>query len=62
MPTISRTGVEVRDARRSDLPQVRRVLPGAYREYAEVLPPAVFGRYLTDILDPDPDQHPRSAP
>ncbi len=51
MPTISRTGVEVGDAGRSDLPQVRRVLLGAYQEYAEVLPPAVFGRYLTDILD-----------
>jgi predicted N-acetyltransferase YhbS/quercetin dioxygenase-like cupin family protein len=51
MPTISRTGVEVRDARGSDLPGVRRVLLGAYQEYAEVLPPAVFGRYLTDILD-----------
>jgi predicted N-acetyltransferase YhbS len=49
MPTLSRTGVEVRDARRSDLPAVRRVLLGAY--HAEALPPAVFGRYLTDILD-----------
>jgi len=51
MPTLSRTGVEVRDAGRSDLPAARRVLLAAYREYAEVLPPAVFGRYLTDILD-----------
>src|SRR5829696_4471091 len=51
MPTLSRTGVEVRDAGRSDLPAVRRVLLGAYQEYAEVLAPAVFGRYLTDILD-----------
>jgi predicted N-acetyltransferase YhbS len=51
MPTISRTRVEVRDAGRSELPEVRRVLLGAYREYAEALPPAVFGRYLTDILD-----------
>jgi len=51
MPTISRAGVEVRDAGRSELPEVRRVLLGAYREYAEALPPAVFGRYLTDILD-----------
>ena len=30
MPTLSRTGVEVRDAGRSDLPAVRRVLLGAY--------------------------------
>lgn len=51
MPTLSRTGVEVRDAGRSDLPAVRRVLLGAYQEYAEALPPAVFGRYLADILD-----------
>jgi GNAT superfamily N-acetyltransferase len=51
MPTISRAGVEVRDAGRSELPEVRRVLLGAYQEYAEALPPAVFGRYLTDILD-----------
>jgi predicted N-acetyltransferase YhbS/mannose-6-phosphate isomerase-like protein (cupin superfamily) len=51
MPTLSRTGVEVRDAGRSDLPAVRRVLLGAYQEYAEALPPAVFGRYLTEILD-----------
>jgi hypothetical protein len=51
MPTISRTGVEVRDAGRSHLPEVRRVLLGAYREYAAALPPAVVGRYLTDILD-----------
>jgi hypothetical protein len=51
MPTLSRTGVEVRDAGRSDLPAARRVLLGAYQEYAEALPPAVFGRYLTDILD-----------
>jgi predicted N-acetyltransferase YhbS len=51
MPTLSRTGVEVCDAGRSDLPAVRRVLLGAYQEYAEALPPAVFGRYLTDILD-----------
>jgi hypothetical protein len=51
MPTISRAGVEVRDAGRSELPEVRRVLLDAYQEYAEALPPAVFGRYLTDILD-----------
>jgi predicted N-acetyltransferase YhbS len=45
--------VEIRDAGRSDLPGVRRVLLGAYREYAPVMPPAVFGRYLTDLLDLD---------
>jgi predicted N-acetyltransferase YhbS len=51
MPTLSRTGVEVRDAGQSDLPAARRVLLAAYQEYAAALPPAVFGRYLTDILD-----------
>jgi predicted N-acetyltransferase YhbS/quercetin dioxygenase-like cupin family protein len=51
MSTISVTGVELRDAGRSDLPAVRRVLLAAYREYATALPPAVFGRYLAEILD-----------
>jgi hypothetical protein len=51
MASLSLTGVEVRNAGRSDLPAARRVLLAAYQEYAEVLPPAVFGRYLTDILD-----------
>jgi ribosomal protein S18 acetylase RimI-like enzyme/quercetin dioxygenase-like cupin family protein len=51
MTTLSATGVEIRDARRSDLPAVRRVLLAAYQEYAAALPPAVFGRYLSDILD-----------
>ena len=51
MASLTLTGVEVRNAGRSDLPAARRVLLAAYQEYAEVLPPAVFGRYLTDILD-----------
>jgi hypothetical protein len=76
MPTISRIGVEVRDAGRSELPQVRRVLLGAYRKYPEVLPPAVFCRHTAEFMtaaaavyerlgfrrDLDPDQHTRSAP
>ena len=45
------TDAGVRPARPSDLPAARRVLLAAYREYAATLPPAVFGRYLTDILD-----------
>jgi GNAT superfamily N-acetyltransferase/quercetin dioxygenase-like cupin family protein len=49
--TLSPTGVEVRDAGGSDLPAVRRVLLAAYQEYATALPPAVFGRYLAEILD-----------
>lgn len=48
---LSPTGVEVRDAGGSDLPAVRRVLLAAYQEYAMALPPAVFGRYLAEILD-----------
>jgi GNAT superfamily N-acetyltransferase/quercetin dioxygenase-like cupin family protein len=48
---LSPTGVEVRDAGRSDLLAVRRVLLAAYQEYATALPPAVFGRYLAEILD-----------
>jgi GNAT superfamily N-acetyltransferase/quercetin dioxygenase-like cupin family protein len=52
MPTTLRpAGVAVRDAGRSDLPAVRRVLLAAYQEYATALPPAVFGRYLAEILD-----------
>jgi predicted N-acetyltransferase YhbS/mannose-6-phosphate isomerase-like protein (cupin superfamily) len=49
--TLSLAGVEVRDAGGSDLPAVRRVLLAAYQQYATALPPAVFGRYLADILD-----------
>ena len=49
--TLSPTGVEVRDAGGSDLPAVRRVLLAAYQEYATALPPAVFGRYLAEILE-----------
>ena len=51
MATRSLTGTGVRAAGPSDLPAVRRVLLAAYQEYAATLPPAVFGRYLTDILD-----------
>jgi GNAT superfamily N-acetyltransferase/quercetin dioxygenase-like cupin family protein len=51
MTTTSVTGVEVRDAARSDLPGVRRVLLAAYQQYATAMPPAVFGRYLAELLD-----------
>jgi GNAT superfamily N-acetyltransferase len=55
MPPLSLPGVAVpvREARDSDRQAVRRVLLAAYREYAAVLPPAVFGPYLADILDLD---------
>jgi GNAT superfamily N-acetyltransferase len=51
MSSRSLTDAGVRPAGPSDLPAARRVLLAAYREYAATLPPAVFGRYLTDILD-----------
>ena len=51
MSTTSLTGVEVRDAGRSDLPGARRVLLAAYQEYATAMPPAVFGPYLAELLD-----------
>jgi GNAT superfamily N-acetyltransferase len=51
MSSLSLTGAGIRDAGPSDLPAARRVLLAAYQEYAATLPPAVFGRYLTDILD-----------
>lgn len=51
MSSLSLTGAGVRDAGAADLPAVRRVLLAAYQEYAATLPPAVFGRYLNDILD-----------
>jgi ribosomal protein S18 acetylase RimI-like enzyme len=50
MPQLSPS---VADAHRSDRQAVRAVLLAAYREYAAVLPPAVFGPYLADILDLD---------
>ena len=55
MPQLSPSGVavRVRDAQRSDRRAVRAVLLAAYREYATVVPPAVFGPYLADILDLD---------
>ena len=51
MATRRLTGTEVRAAGPADLPAVRRVLLAAYQEYAATLSPAMFGRYLADILD-----------
>src|SRR5215213_1023632 len=51
MATRSLAGTGIRAAGPSDLPAVRRVLLAAYQEYAATLAPAMFGRYLTDILD-----------
>jgi ribosomal protein S18 acetylase RimI-like enzyme len=52
-PTATGVAVRLRDARPSDRRAVRGVLLAAYREYAAVLPPAIFGRYLQDLLDLD---------
>jgi ribosomal protein S18 acetylase RimI-like enzyme len=52
-PTATGVAPTLRDARPSDRRAVRGVLLAAYREYAAALPPAVFGRYLHDLLDLD---------
>jgi ribosomal protein S18 acetylase RimI-like enzyme len=54
MPQLSLSGVaSVRDARLPDRQAIRNVLLAAYREYAAVVPPAIFGPYLADLLDLD---------
>lgn len=55
MSKVSLPGLtlSVRDAQPSDHPAIHDVLLAAYREYAAVLPPAVFDGYLADILDLD---------
>jgi predicted N-acetyltransferase YhbS len=55
MPKLSPAGtcLSVRDARPADHPAVRGVLLAAYQEYASVMPPPVFDRYLADLLDLD---------
>jgi ribosomal protein S18 acetylase RimI-like enzyme len=54
MPQLSLSGVaSVRDARLPDRQAIRTVLLAAYREYAAVVPPAIFGPYLADLLDLD---------
>jgi predicted N-acetyltransferase YhbS len=45
--------VSVQDAQPSDHPGIRAVLLAAYQEYAAMLPPAVFDRYVEDIVDVD---------
>jgi GNAT superfamily N-acetyltransferase len=52
-PTATGVAVTLRDARPTDRRAVRGVLLAAYREYAAVLPPAVFGLYLQNLLDLD---------
>jgi hypothetical protein len=55
MPKLSPAGtcLSARDARPADHPAVRGVLLAAYQEYASVMPPPVFERYLADLLDLD---------
>jgi predicted N-acetyltransferase YhbS len=43
----------VREANGSDHQAVREVITAAYRQYATVLPPAVFDGYLANLLDLD---------
>lgn len=50
---LSRAAVAVRDARPSDHPGITGVIEAAYREYAQMLPPAIFDGYLEDLLDLD---------
>jgi predicted N-acetyltransferase YhbS len=45
--------VVVREAGPADHAAVRRVVRAAYAQYAHVLPPALFPRYLADLLDLD---------
>jgi ribosomal protein S18 acetylase RimI-like enzyme len=52
-PGLSAVAAPVRDARLPDRQAIRTVLLAAYREYAAVVPPAVFGPYLADLLDLD---------
>jgi GNAT superfamily N-acetyltransferase len=47
------TDVLVRPARRRDHPVIRRIVRDAYREYAAVMPPTMFRRYLLDLVDLD---------
>src|SRR5215469_9271910 len=41
----------VRDARPADYPAIREVVRAAYRQYANLVRPDTFVRYLADLLD-----------
>ena len=41
----------VRDAAPADHPAIRDVVTAAYRQYADLIAPDVFARYLADLLD-----------
>jgi GNAT superfamily N-acetyltransferase len=41
----------VRDAVPADHPAIRDVVAAAYRQYADLIAPDVFARYLADLLD-----------
>ena len=43
----------VRDAVPADHPAIRDVVAAAYRQYADLIAPDVFARYLADLLDLD---------
>jgi GNAT superfamily N-acetyltransferase len=52
-PATAPSAVLVREAGAADRPAVRGLVTAAYAQYADVLPPALFGRYLADLLDLD---------
>jgi predicted N-acetyltransferase YhbS len=51
--SLAGVALSMRDAEPSDHHRSRGVLRAAYQEYAAALPPAVYRRYLRDILDLD---------
>jgi GNAT superfamily N-acetyltransferase len=52
-PATASGTVLVREAGAADRPAVRGLVTAAYAQYADVLPPALFRRYLADLLDLD---------
>jgi GNAT superfamily N-acetyltransferase len=49
--TRQNTVLVVRDAVPADYPAIRDVVIAAYRQYAELIAPDIFSRYLADLLD-----------
>jgi len=52
-PATRSSTVQVREAGAADRPAVRGLVAAAYSQYADVLPPVLFRRYLADLLDLD---------
>jgi len=51
VPARRNTAPLVRDAVPADHPAIRAVVTAAYREYAGLIPPAIFADYQADLLD-----------